>query len=279
MRNSIRCELNSLRIVTAGFLYRAGAETTLNSGVTPANQTKERPVHELFAGAFQNKSSMWIVLVFRRKNTRIHKNGRNSWTFRFGPFFGLVYRGDSWAELALRLGCLEKGWSRQGVRLQYSTAPTTLETCSEHPFTQPIPNKLLHSKQQKECNSSSTIASCCVAWTIARTIATANSYCSDTPCGIHPFSELPRDHPKLSRKIPSFSQKYFGKFLSSGYPNRSSGIHRWGLNLSTGYPNTYFSGLSRYPQLTLVFLPGDENFRIFSWGACHENQGLSTRSV
>ena len=66
------------------------------SGVAPANQTKERSVHELFAGAFRNKSSMWIVLVFLRKNTRIHKNGRNSWTFRFGPFFGLVCRGDSW---------------------------------------------------------------------------------------------------------------------------------------------------------------------------------------
>ena len=63
----------------------------------PANQTKERSVHELFAGAFTlNKSSMWIVLVFLRKNTRIHKNGRNSWTFHFGPFFGLVCRGDSW---------------------------------------------------------------------------------------------------------------------------------------------------------------------------------------
>ena len=68
----------------------------LVSGVAPANQTKERSVHELFAGAFRNKSSMWIVLVFPRKNTRIHKNGRNSWTFRFGPFFGLVCRGDSW---------------------------------------------------------------------------------------------------------------------------------------------------------------------------------------
>ena len=39
---------------------------------------------------------MWIVLVFLRKNTTIHRNGRNSWTFRFGPFFGLVCRGDSW---------------------------------------------------------------------------------------------------------------------------------------------------------------------------------------
>ena len=27
-------------------------------GVAPANQTKERSVHELFAGAFRNKSSM-----------------------------------------------------------------------------------------------------------------------------------------------------------------------------------------------------------------------------
>ena len=59
----------------------------------------------------------------------------------------------------------------------------------------------------------------------------------------------------------------------------SSGIHRWGLDLSTGYPNTYFSWFSGYPPLTLVFLPGDEKFRIFSWGACHENQGLSTSSV
>ena len=33
---------------------------------------------------------------FPKENTRIHKNGRNSWTFRFGPFFGLVCRGDSW---------------------------------------------------------------------------------------------------------------------------------------------------------------------------------------
>ena len=71
------------------------------------------------------------------------------------------------------------------------------------------------------------------------------------------------DPPELLRKIPSFSQKYFGNFLSGGYPNRSSGIHRWGLDLSTGYPNAYFSWFSGYPQLTLVFLPGDENFRIF----------------
>ena len=78
------------------------------SGVAPANQTKERSVHELFTGAFRNKSSMWIVLVFLRKNTRIHKNGRNSWTFRFGPFFGLVCRGDSWKHFLWLWGW---GWS------------------------------------------------------------------------------------------------------------------------------------------------------------------------
>ena len=33
---------------------------------------------------------------FLSKNIRIHKNERNSWTFRFGAFFGLVCRGDSW---------------------------------------------------------------------------------------------------------------------------------------------------------------------------------------
>ena len=41
--------------------------TTLPSdldGVAPANQTKERPVHELFAGAFRNKSSRCESCLF-----------------------------------------------------------------------------------------------------------------------------------------------------------------------------------------------------------------------
>ena len=46
-------------------------------------------------GIPEQKFEIWIVLLFLRKN-RIHKNGRNSWTFRFGPFFGLVCWGDSW---------------------------------------------------------------------------------------------------------------------------------------------------------------------------------------
>ena len=87
------------------------------------------------------------------------------------------------------------------------------------------------------------------------------------------------DPPKLSRKILSFSQNDFETFLSGGYPNRSSGIHCWGLDLSTRYPNTNFSWFAGYTQLTLVFLPENRNFQLFSWGACHEKYGLSTSSV
>ena len=54
-------------------------------------QTKERSVHELFAGAFRNQSSMWIALVFLGKNTRIHKKGRNSWTFLRFEALSLVW--------------------------------------------------------------------------------------------------------------------------------------------------------------------------------------------
>ena len=35
--------------------------------MAPAKQTQERSVHELFTGAFWNKSSMSIVLVFQKK--------------------------------------------------------------------------------------------------------------------------------------------------------------------------------------------------------------------
>ena len=71
------------------------------------------------------------------------------------------------------------------------------------------------------------------------------------------------DPPKLSREILSFSQNDFGKFLRGGYPNRSSGIHRWGLDLSTGYPNTYFSWFSGYPQLTCSFCRETKSFGYF----------------
>ena len=64
------------------------------SGVAQANQTKERSVHELFAGAFRNKSSMCIVLVFLRRNTRIHEKWAKFMNFSFWPFlwFGLPGR-------------------------------------------------------------------------------------------------------------------------------------------------------------------------------------------
>ena len=47
-----------------------------------------------------------------------------------------------------------------------------LETCVEHPFTRTIANKLLHSKQRKECNSFLwPLQTICVPWTIVRASA------------------------------------------------------------------------------------------------------------
>ena len=65
------------------------------SGVAPAMQTKGRFMN--FSQAHSGtKVQCESCLLFpkEQKNTRIHKNGRNSWTFCFGPFFGLVCRGD-----------------------------------------------------------------------------------------------------------------------------------------------------------------------------------------
>ena len=72
------------------------------------------------------------------------------------------------------------------------------------------------------------------------------------------------DPPKLLRKTSQFlserfSQRWIPKPQFCFPPPRA-----WGLDLSTGYPNTYVSLFSRYPQLTLVFLPGDKSFRLFS---------------
>ena len=47
-----------LRLSVLGRQQGTMGQKILISGVAPANQTKERSVHELFAGAFRNKSSM-----------------------------------------------------------------------------------------------------------------------------------------------------------------------------------------------------------------------------
>ena len=64
-------------------------------------------------------------------------------------------------------------------------------TCRGNPHLRHVWNvpshEFLHSKQQKECDCFSTIVNYCVVWTIAA----ENNYCSETPCGIHPFSEHP----------------------------------------------------------------------------------------
>ena len=73
------------------------SETLLTQEWARQNQTKERPVHELFAGAFRNKSSICESCLFSQgKHTRIHrKMGEIHMNFSFWPFFGLVCRGDS----------------------------------------------------------------------------------------------------------------------------------------------------------------------------------------
>ena len=48
------------------------------------------------------------------------------------------------------------------------------------------------------------------------------------------------DPPKLSRKIPSFSQNDFGNFLSGAYRNRSSGIPTAGVGISAQDAQTPF---------------------------------------
>ena len=56
------------------------------------------------------------------------------------------------------------------------------------PSHEPPANERLYAKQQKNAMVFSTIANHCVG-TIAQIFATDSNYCSDTPCGIHLFSE------------------------------------------------------------------------------------------
>ena len=66
----------------------------LQSGVAPANQTKERSVHKLFPRGIPEQKFNVNRACFPKANTRIHKNGRSSWTFCFSPFFGLVWQAE-----------------------------------------------------------------------------------------------------------------------------------------------------------------------------------------
>ena len=61
------------------------------------------------------------------------------------------------------------------------------------------------SKQRKECNSFLTTANYCVPWTIARTTATEDNYCGDTPRRIHPLSELHKKSSCLKSLCSLFS--------------------------------------------------------------------------
>ena len=67
----------------------------LLSGVAPANQTKERSVHELFTGAFWNKSSIVNRACFPEEKHQNSQKWAKFMNYSFGPFFGLVCQGDS----------------------------------------------------------------------------------------------------------------------------------------------------------------------------------------
>ena len=70
--------------------------TMQRSGVTPANQTKERALHELFSGAFRNKSSKceFRACFPKEKHQNITKKWVKFLNFSFCPFlwFGLPGR-------------------------------------------------------------------------------------------------------------------------------------------------------------------------------------------
>ena len=70
----------------------------LQSGVAPANQTKERSVSWTFHRGIPEQKFNVNRACFPKEKHRIHKNGRTSWTFRFGPLFGLVCWRDSWCK-------------------------------------------------------------------------------------------------------------------------------------------------------------------------------------
>ena len=64
------------------------------SGVTPANQTKERPVHELFAGANWNKSSRCEPRLFSQgKNNPNSQKWAKFMNFSFWPFLWFGFAG------------------------------------------------------------------------------------------------------------------------------------------------------------------------------------------
>ena len=67
----------------------------IRSGPGKPNQTKASSW--TFPGGIpEQKFNVNRACFPKEKHQTIHKNGRNSWTFRFGPFFGLVCQGDSW---------------------------------------------------------------------------------------------------------------------------------------------------------------------------------------
>ena len=78
-------------------MYAIHVGGVLYSGVAPANQTKQRSVHELFAGAFSGTKVEFVILVLvflRKKTPEFSQKWAKFMNFSFWPFlwFGLLGR-------------------------------------------------------------------------------------------------------------------------------------------------------------------------------------------
>ena len=101
----------------------SGFNTCFRSGPV-ANQTKER-----FMNFSQGHSGTKVQFVNRAcfpkdKHQNSHKNGRNSWTFRFGLFFGLVCQGRLlnvlYASCFWENECAPMGWRNRNLEKRLS---------------------------------------------------------------------------------------------------------------------------------------------------------------
>ena len=62
----------------------------------PGKPNQRKVTSWTFHRGFRNRSSMWTVLLFLRKKHQNSQKWVKFMNFAFGPFFGLVCRGDSW---------------------------------------------------------------------------------------------------------------------------------------------------------------------------------------
>ena len=110
-------KIRSLAFSGKGIPAKGMGENTLKSGEAPANQTKERSVHELFAGGIPEQSSRCESCLFSKDKTpeNSQKKRAKFMNFSFWPlfWFGLLGRllmkvKQQFFFFRVLSGCLEK---------------------------------------------------------------------------------------------------------------------------------------------------------------------------